>query len=95
MQAILKLWLGKTWGFLKPILMVFLSQAGKLLAASALRAVKIVAESYGAKDGAEKRKAAFDLIYDDLRQQGVTLGASVINMAIEVAVQKLKDESGA
>lgn len=93
MQIILKMWLGKVWEFLKPMLTVFLSQAGQILAAAALRAVKAVAENYGKEDGAVKRDAAFVMIREDLRAQGITLGASVINMAIETAVQKLKADA--
>lgn len=93
MQLLLKVWLGKSWEFLKPLLMVFLSKTGQILAASALRAVAVVAESYSSKSGDEKRSAAFDLIVEDLKSQGVALGASMINLAIESAVQKLKAES--
>ena len=79
-----------TWEFLKPLLKVYLTKAGKVLAIVALEAVKSVAASYGDKDGATKRKAAFDIVRDNLTKQGIEMGTSFINAAIETAYIKYK-----
>ena len=80
-----------TWEFLKPLLKMYATKAGKILAVAALAAVKSVAASYGDADGDTKRKAAFDLISEDLKQQGLELGTSFINQAIEAAYLKFKE----
>jgi len=41
-------------------------------------------------DGAGKRAAAFEKIGADFKAQGISVGESVINMLIELAVQYLK-----
>ena len=41
-------------------------------------------------DGAGKRAAAFQKIGADFKTQGITVGESVLNMLIELAVQYLK-----
>lgn len=87
----IKLFFSGIWDFLKPLIEIFLSEAGKLLAASAMQAVTTVAATMGEADGEAKRKAAFDMIVADLKKQGVTLGVSVINAGIETAVQKLEE----
>lgn len=86
----LKLFFSNVWDFLRPLVETFLSQAGQVLAASAMRAVLVVAASMSQADGSAKRAAAFDLILDDLRSRGLEIGDSVINCAIEAAVQRLK-----
>ena len=45
--------------------------------------------------GASKQTAAFAQITDNLKTQGITVAASVINSAIEAAVAKLKSDAGA
>lgn len=81
----------RAWDFVRPMVLQFMSEAGQVLAKSALSAVTVVAQSYGSADGDVKRKAAFDLIAKDLQQQGITIGTSLIYSAIEAAVQKLKE----
>jgi hypothetical protein len=88
----MKLFFSKVWDFLYPFVKVFLSQAGSVLASAAIAAVKIVAETHKDADGDTKRKAAFNLIKDDLAAKGITLASSFIFSAIEAAVQKLKLE---
>jgi len=39
----------------------------------------------------EKKAAAFAQITDELKAKGIELGTSVINLAIEAAVQKMKE----
>lgn len=92
----LKLVFSRMWDFLAPFVRVFLTSAGNILAASAIAAVKTMAQTMGDADGNDKRKAAFDGIVTDLKRQGITLGVqvttSMIYAAIEAAVQKLKAE---
>lgn len=78
------------WDFLQPIIKMLTSEAGRVLAASAIMAVRAVAESMTASSGAEKRETAFRMITDDLKRQGINLGASAVNMALEAAVAKYK-----
>ena len=88
-MLLLKLYLGKMWVFLRPVLMIFLSEAGRALSVAASQAVLALAERQLTGDK-ERRDAAFDLIKEDLRRQGVVATASAINLAIESAVQGLK-----
>lgn len=93
-----KLFFSSVWGFLQPFVALFLTKAGPLLAAAAISAVKVTAASLQEADGAQKREHAFNLIMDDLKRQGVAMGAevttSMVNAAIEVAVQKVKADRG-
>lgn len=41
-------------------------------------------------DGAGKRAAAFEKILADFKTQGITVGESLVNMLIEIAVQFLQ-----
>jgi hypothetical protein len=77
------------WDFIGPLCKVFLSVAGQAVAASAMRAV-IQAQSAPVSTRA-KFAIAQDYILQDLKEKGVEVGMSVINAAIEVAVQKLKE----
>lgn len=64
---------------------------GPLLAEAAMAAVTVAAD-INVSDS-EKREKAYELIAEDLRSKGVIVTASVINMAIEAAVQKLKESA--
>ncbi|WP_316347629.1 phage holin, LLH family [Desulfuromonas acetoxidans] len=89
-----KLFFSSAWSFLKPFVSIFMSAAGPVLADAATKAVKATAQSLADGSGSDKRQAAYDLIVDDLKSQGVALGTTVttsmINAAIEAAVQGLK-----
>jgi len=76
--------------FLIPILKLFLSDIGPALGKAAVSAVGIVAQDLAGKTSTEKRNAAYRLIVDELKDQGITAAESAINAAIEVAVLKLK-----
>jgi len=78
------------WNFILPFIQVLLTQAGQVLAQTAMDTVKQVAINYSSAPGAEKKIIAFNLITDSLAKQGIQMGASIINMAIEAAVQKIK-----
>lgn len=92
-NQLLKLYLGKMWIFLKPFITMFLSKAGTALAGAALAAVQAVAIS-GVTGDKERRDTAFAMIEQDLRNRGIQIGVevttSMINAAIEVAVQNMK-----
>lgn len=80
------------WDFIKPLLKVYLTQAGKVLATEAKTAVLTIAATMGDADGSDKRQAAFDLVRGNLEEQGLAIGTAFINAAIETAVVKLKSE---
>jgi hypothetical protein len=42
--------------------------------------------------GDQKRKVTFELILDDLEQQGIKLSKSLVNAAIETAVIQIKEK---
>ena len=78
--------------FLLPFIKIFLSSIGPALATAAMTAVSATAENM--KDGSskDKRDAAYTLIVDQLKIQGITAAESMINCAIEAAVAKLKEK---
>jgi len=78
--------------FLAPIIKLFMSKAGRILAGSAMAAVVAVQQSMGDADGAAKREAALKAILKDLKTQGIELGMSTINLAIEAALQSVKKD---
>lgn len=87
----IKFIMSKMWIFLRPFIIILLSQVGPLLAEAAMAAVTVAAD-INVSDS-EKREKAYELIAEDLRSKGVIVTASVINMAIEAAVQKLKESA--
>lgn len=78
------------WDFLAPFVKIFLSSAGVILAEVAMKAVTEIALTMSDADGDAKRKEALKRIQAELIGRGIVLGVSVINAAIEAAVQKLK-----
>jgi len=84
----IKLWSSKIWTFLLPVIKIFMSQAGTILAEIALNAVSTYSFSDMTND--EKRQAAFSAIMEQLSKNGLEFGASVVNTAIELAYQKIK-----
>ena len=80
----------KAFEFLLPFIKILLSQAGMILAESAMKAVTTMSLTDLSNDA--KRVAAFDSIMSDLKAKGITLGTSVINSAIETAVLNLKEK---
>jgi hypothetical protein len=91
MWLAIQLYASKLWVFLLPIIKIFMSQIGPVLAEAALAAVMTVATSDMSNE--EKRNAAFSAILETLSKKGLQVGASAINLAIEMAVQKLKESS--
>ncbi|MDY0199315.1 MAG: hypothetical protein RBR68_16050 [Tenuifilaceae bacterium] len=92
----IKLFFSKIWDFVKPFIVVLLSKSGTILATSAIQAVTTTAHCLANKDSSEKRQSAYNLIVDDLKKQGISVGieitSSMINTAIELAVQKIKSK---
>lgn len=86
----MKIVMSGIWGFVVPFLRVMMSQAGPILASAAMAAVQAAVGS----TGEEKRKAAYDAIVKDLRNQGIRvgkdIGESMVNAALELAVVKMK-----
>jgi|GEM_PF-2031093 len=92
----LKLMFSKIWDFIAPFVKIFLSSAGQILGSVALQVVRNIAQDTTLVTDSDKRSAAFDAIVVDLKGKGIELGlqvtTSMINAAIEAAVQKLKAE---
>lgn len=90
----LKIFTSALWTFVLPFLRQMMTAAGPILAAAALRAVEAVAANAVGATSDQKRAIAFQSIVGELKQQGIQVGVdvstSLINAAIEVAVQKLK-----
>ncbi|MDD2367354.1 MAG: phage holin, LLH family [Desulfuromonadaceae bacterium] len=94
MWETIKIISSSVWRFALPFLRRLLTGSGTILLTSALSAVKMIADSGIGSSGAEKRELAYHVIAEDLKGKGITLGVevstSMINAAIELAVQKLK-----
>lgn len=80
------------WTFLQPVISLLMSQAGPALMTAATKAVAIVATS-ALEGNTDKQAAAFALIANDLKEQGIKIIASDINLMIETAYKKLKAQS--
>jgi hypothetical protein len=87
----LKFIMSDAWLFLRPFILVLLSQGGRLLMSAALEAAQAANNRKGAT-GAQKRDAAFTLIVEKLASSGMEMTAAVVNQAIEAAVLKLKEK---
>jgi hypothetical protein len=88
----LKFITSSAWHFLRPLIAIFLTQVGPILAQAATAAV---ADQAGrAVAGYEKRAGAYTDIERQLLTAGIAVGtdvtSSMINAAIEAAVLKLK-----
>jgi hypothetical protein len=75
--------------FIMPFLKFLLTQSGKILAEVALEAVTECNNLDLSNE--DKRSEAFNKIIESLSLKGITLAKSIINLAIEAAVVKLKD----
>jgi len=78
------------WTFLLPFIKILLAQGGRLLMDAALEAVQATSTMPKAT-GSQKRDAAFVIIKSRLSSAGVELTANVINLAIEAAVAKIRE----
>ena len=83
---------GASKSVLNFILPILKDSTSKLLADLLPIALEIVASmAESNKSGSEKRNAAFHRITLAAKGRGIEAGASIINLAIELAVQKSKD----
>jgi len=78
------------WSFLQPFIKVLMAQGGTLLIHASMQAVQAVATDMQGQPGAAKRDAALGIITQRLANEGIQMTASVINLALEAAVVKLK-----
>jgi hypothetical protein len=88
MWLALKLYASKVWTFLLPIIKIFLSNIGPVLADIAMQTVSTYALSDITND--DKRQAAFASIMNQLKEKGMVVAASTVNTAIELAYQRYK-----
>jgi hypothetical protein len=86
----IKVFFNSVFAWLKPIVMAVISFASKEILDAALDVVKQLAMTDLTNE--EKREAAFDQIKEMLKAEGKEVGSSMINLLIELAVQKLKAE---
>lgn len=88
MWDVIKFYMSQAYTFLLPFIKILMSQLGETLTKSAIAAVKTAQES--GLDNAGKRELAFHQIATDMSDAGFTIAASIINLALEAAVTKLK-----
>lgn len=77
--------------FVVPILQKSVSEVLAKILPIAFEIVKSLATETG-KSGAEKRNEAFNRIKDIAIQKGIDAGNQTINLAIELALSKLKSQ---
>lgn len=78
------------WTFLKPMIVVFLSELGRAVAEAATAAVIEAANLPEGTTNEARRKTAFSLTSKTLTDAGLVARDSMINAAIEAALQALK-----
>jgi CTP synthase (UTP-ammonia lyase) len=82
------------WDFIHPFISQMLSQIGPILAKAAMDAVIATEQNMTGATGADKRNDAYNAILASLESQGLKIGidvsVSLINSALEMAVQKLQ-----
>lgn len=74
--------------FIMPFLKILLTESGKILAEIALETVKTYASSGLTNE--IKREMSRDYIKKTLSEKGISMAESVVNLAIEAAVVKMK-----
>ena len=84
----IKFMLSGIWVFLLPFVKILMSQAGQILAESAMKAVQTMANRD--LDNDQKRATAYKMIVLDLKNAGLGMATSVINAALEAAVIRMK-----
>lgn len=84
----IKLWASKIWSILRPSVMVWLTDLGQRVLNLAMEVVTELQKTDLASE--EKRNAAFNTIKEKLEEEGKEVKSSLINLAIEIAVNKLK-----
>ena len=84
----IKILMSNIWSALQPVFMQFITSTGNIVLHIALDIVMDLANQDFSNS--EKREIAFNNIKDKLKQSGVQVGDSMINLAIEIAVQNIK-----
>ena len=82
------LFFSKLWVILKPIVMMLIQHVSKEVMEMVIETVRALASTDLTNE--EKRKKALYQIKENLKVEGKELGSSVINLLIEIAVQRLK-----
>jgi hypothetical protein len=86
-------WIGRLfssiWSKVKPAVKSLATEAGELALDLAVKYVKEL--SYADLSSSDKRDAAFTMIKAELEEDGKEIGDSLINYAIETAVQTIKN----
>lgn len=87
------------WAFLKPVIALMLSELGRALAQAAANAVREAAGLPAQVTDLERRKIAYNNVVNNMKkagyvygEEGAKLTESMINTAIELALQGLKAE---
>lgn len=83
-----KLLFSWVWEFLKPIAAILLKDGGQHLADVALMIVKELQNTD--MSNVQKREAAFDKLWEEVKVQGWEFGESACRLVLETAVQRLK-----
>jgi len=87
----IKLMFSSIFAWVLPLLKALSTNVGKVVLKEAVSVCGNIATTMLAADGTQKKKEAFEQIVLNLRKQGLTdLSDSMINAAIETAVQFLK-----
>jgi len=79
------------WQFIRPAVLMLLTETGKALAAAALTAVQ-QAQANPQLSSSQKREQAAASIKKDMEAASYSVAESAINVALELALQKLKAE---
>jgi hypothetical protein len=79
------------WGFLRPLIVVLLSNIGPLLIESAQAAV-IAAEGENLT-GDERKKLATKAVQQVLAQKGFEVGKEVISIVLKLAVVEMREKN--
>jgi hypothetical protein len=92
----MKVWLLRLFGFLGEFLAVLfqkgIAEELKVVLPIVTRYVKAVANDPSLITGESKREVVFATVLSELGAAQLQVGSSVINLAIELAVQKFKNE---
>jgi len=87
----IKLMFSSIFAWVLPLLKALSSSVGKVVLQEAISVCGGIATTMLAADGTAKKKEAFKQIVTNLKKQGLTdLSDSMINAAIETAVQYIK-----
>lgn len=71
MFTAIRLFMSSVWSFLLPSLRIYLTQTGVIMAASAVKAVKKAYLMGEEVSGTDKRKAAYEIVVQDLKEQNI------------------------